>query len=105
MRGDAGYYKGRIAAAIVAALQAEGGVMAASDLELHRSVTTRPIHSTYRGHTVYEVPPPTQVPVFYSMLAPAKTGYSNPAPITHRLTWPLTPTHKRNRLSILAVSG
>ena len=43
------------------ALRAEDGVMQGADLELHRSVTTRPIHTTYRGHTVYEVPPPTQV--------------------------------------------
>ena len=50
-----------MAGAIVAALGAEDGVMQAADLELHRSVTTRPIHTTYRGHTVYEVPPPTQV--------------------------------------------
>ena len=56
----AGFYKGRIAKAIVAALDEEKGVLDADDLEQHRSTITRPIHTTYRGHTIYEVPPPTQ---------------------------------------------
>ncbi|KAK9835342.1 hypothetical protein WJX81_003771 [Elliptochloris bilobata] len=53
-----GFYKGRIAEAIVAALAQRGGVMAAEDLAAHRSHPTRPIHSIYRGHTIYEIPPP-----------------------------------------------
>ncbi len=57
----AGFYKGRIAAAIVDVLRRERGVMTAEDLAHHRSVTTRPIHTSYRGYTIYEVPPPTQV--------------------------------------------
>ncbi|CAK0786946.1 hypothetical protein CVIRNUC_010160 [Coccomyxa viridis] len=55
-----GFYKGRIAKAIVAALDKEKGVMTADDLAQHRSTVTRPIHTTYRGYTIYEVPPPTQ---------------------------------------------
>ena len=35
--------------------------MEAADLETHRSTFTRPISATYRGFTVYEIPPPTQV--------------------------------------------
>ncbi len=58
--GRAGFYKGRIAAAIVDVLKKDGGVMTADDLAHHRTVTTRPIHTTYRGYTIYEVPPPTQ---------------------------------------------
>ena len=56
----AGFYKGRIAKAIIAALDEEKGVMTLDDLEQHCSTVTRPIHTTYRGHTIYEVPPPTQ---------------------------------------------
>lgn len=62
---SAGFYKGRVAEAIVAALGARGGVMAAEDLASHRSHPTRPIHSTYRGHTVYEIPPPVAVRAFH----------------------------------------
>ena len=47
----------------MAALDEEKGVMRLDDLEQHRSTVTRPIHTTYRGHTIYEVPPPTQVSV------------------------------------------
>ena len=57
----AGFYKGRIAHAIVAALQGRGSVMELEDLAAHRSTFTRPISTTYRGHRVYEIPPPTQV--------------------------------------------
>jgi gamma-glutamyltranspeptidase/glutathione hydrolase len=57
----AGFYKGRIAEAIVEVVREEGGLLSLGDLSLHRSITTRPIHTTYRGHTIYEVPPPTQV--------------------------------------------
>jgi gamma-glutamyltranspeptidase len=42
----------------VAALAQRGGVMAPEDLAAHRSHPTRPIHSTFRGHTVYESPSP-----------------------------------------------
>ena len=45
----------------MAALDEEKGVMTADDLAQHRSTITRPIHTTYRGYTIYEVPPPTQV--------------------------------------------
>ena len=61
----AGFYKGRIAKAVVAALDEEKGVMKLDDLEQHRSTVTRPIHTTYRGHTIYEVPPPTQARPFH----------------------------------------
>lgn len=57
----AGFYKGRIGAAIVDVLQKDRGVMMMDDLAQHRSVRTRPIHTSYRGYTIYEVPPPTQV--------------------------------------------
>ena len=48
----------------MAALDEEKGVMKLDDLERHRSTVTRPIHTTYRGHTIYEVPPPTQASTF-----------------------------------------
>ena len=56
----AGFYKGRIAAAIVEALQSRGSVMAPEDLATHTSTFTQPISTLYRGHRIYEVPPPTQ---------------------------------------------
>ena len=57
----AGFYKGRIAEAIISAIRSRGGVMTHEDLTTHRSMFTRPISTTYRGLRVYETPPPTQV--------------------------------------------
>ena len=60
-----GFYKGRIAEALVAAVQERGGLMTLEDLSAHRCEHTDPIMSTYRGYHVYEVAPPTAVsPVF-----------------------------------------
>eukprot|EP00850_Spirogloea_muscicola_P001341 SM000005S17138 [mRNA] locus=s5:336226:339832:- [translate_table: standard] len=58
--GKAGFYEGRVAAAIVEAVQALGGVLALEDLAAHRTAFEAPICSTYRGLRVWEVPPPTQ---------------------------------------------
>ena len=57
----AGFYRGRVAEAIVKAVQEHGGVLAAEDLEHHFTEMREPITTTYRGYNVYEVPPPTAV--------------------------------------------
>ena len=56
----AGFYSGPVAKAIVAALRERGGVMSLEDLLGHRTTFVDPISTTYRGHRIYEVPPPTQ---------------------------------------------
>jgi Gamma-glutamyltranspeptidase len=58
---SAGFYANQTGDAIVAALQQRGGVLTAEDLAAHRTAFVEPISTTYRGHRVYEVPPPTQV--------------------------------------------
>lgn len=55
--GADAFYQGEAARAIVAALGAQGGVMTADDLAAHRSTWETPIHTDYRGVTVYECPP------------------------------------------------
>ena len=57
----AGFYRGRIAEAIVKALQEQGGVMTTEDLASHKTRLGKPISTTYRGLTIHEIPPPTQV--------------------------------------------
>ncbi len=52
-------YRGRLAAAIVARLDADGFVTA-DDLAAHTGEWGEPLRTTYRGVTVYEPPPPTQ---------------------------------------------
>eukprot|EP00898_Chlorokybus_atmophyticus_P004143 jgi/Chlat1/472/Chrsp103S01073 len=58
--GKDGFYKGRIAEAIVEAVKARGGVMEMSDLAEHTNEIGQPICTRYRGVDIWEVPPPTQ---------------------------------------------
>jgi gamma-glutamyltranspeptidase / glutathione hydrolase len=56
--GKAGYYKGRIAEAIVELIQSKGGVMTLEDLAKHDTEWVEPIKYTFNGEvTVYECPP------------------------------------------------
>ncbi len=58
--GRDGFYQGPIAQAIVDTLRAEGGVMTLQDLADFQPAWVDPISTTYRGWTVYEIPPNTQ---------------------------------------------
>jgi gamma-glutamyltranspeptidase / glutathione hydrolase len=55
--GRDGYYKGDIARRIVATSQRLGGTMTAADLAEYSAEWVEPISTTYRGWTVYEMPP------------------------------------------------
>ena len=55
--GRDAFYKGPIAAAIVEYSRANGGFFALEDFARHSSDWVTPISTTYRGHTVWELPP------------------------------------------------
>ena len=55
--GPEAFYEGPIAEAVVTSLREQGGVMTLDDLRSHRSSWDEPIHTDYRGITVYECPP------------------------------------------------
>ena len=59
-RGRDGYYKGETAEAIVKTLTAEGSPMTLADLSEFTPEWVEPIQTTYRGWTVYEIPPQGQ---------------------------------------------
>ncbi len=59
-RGTAGFYEGPTADAIVAISSARGGTMTAADLRGMAPEWVDPISTSYRGWTVYELPPNTQ---------------------------------------------
>ncbi len=59
-KGRDGYYKGPTAEAIVAIEKEFGGVMTVEDLADFQPEWVTPISTTYRGWTVYEIPPNTQ---------------------------------------------
>lgn len=57
-KGKDGFYKGRIAQAIVDLIKSKGGVMELDDLAEHSSAFVEPIKYTYANEvTVYECPP------------------------------------------------
>jgi len=59
-RGTAGFYEGPTADAILAISSANGGAMTAADLRGMAHEWVDPISTSYRGWTVYELPPNTQ---------------------------------------------
>jgi gamma-glutamyltranspeptidase/glutathione hydrolase len=59
-KGRDGYYKGKIADAILAISEETGGVFAAADLSEYEPEWVAPISTTYRGWKVYEIGPNTQ---------------------------------------------
>ncbi|MSO50461.1 MAG: gamma-glutamyltransferase [Acidobacteria bacterium] len=59
-KGTAGFYEGKTADAILAVSKELGGTMTAADLKEYQPEWVDPISTTYRGWTVYELPPNTQ---------------------------------------------
>jgi gamma-glutamyltranspeptidase/glutathione hydrolase len=55
--GRDAFYKGEIAKAIADYCQKNGGFISLADLAAHESDWVEPISTTYRGYTVYELPP------------------------------------------------
>jgi gamma-glutamyltranspeptidase/glutathione hydrolase len=58
--GRDAFYRGDIAAAIVAKIESSGGVMTRSDLAEFQSEWVDPISTSYHGYDVFELPPPGQ---------------------------------------------
>jgi gamma-glutamyltranspeptidase / glutathione hydrolase len=56
-KGPSAFYQGEIANAILGTSQAAGGTMSAEDLAQFSPEWVEPISSTYRGWTIYELPP------------------------------------------------
>ena len=76
--GTSAFYKGEIAQAILATSQAQGGTMAAADLADFSPEWVEPISSTYRGWTIYELPPNGQGMAALEMLNIMETTPASP---------------------------
>ncbi len=59
-QGRDAFYEGPIADAIVAKMQADGGVMTHADLAEFESEWVEPITTNYHGYDVFQLPPPGQ---------------------------------------------
>jgi len=67
-QGADAFYKGEIAQAIVAKSATLGGTMTLADLAAYKGEWVEPVHTTYKGHDVYELPPPSQAWAALEML-------------------------------------
>ena len=74
-KGPAGFYKGPVAAAIVAQMKEEGGLITAADLEAYKPKWRKPIEFDYRGHRIVSMPPPSSGGVTLAMIAHILEGY------------------------------
>jgi gamma-glutamyltranspeptidase/glutathione hydrolase len=66
--GADAFYRGPIAKSILRTSDSLGGTMAAADLAEYQAEWVTPISTTYRGWTVYELPPNTQGVAALSMM-------------------------------------
>ncbi|MCA9792398.1 MAG: gamma-glutamyltransferase [Candidatus Eremiobacteraeota bacterium] len=57
--GPRDFYQGELAQRIVASIKRHGGLLTAQDLESYKAVWRQPVSGTFRGYTVYSMPPPS----------------------------------------------
>jgi len=76
--GADAFYKGEIARAILATSQSLGGTMAADDLADFSPEWVTPVSTTYRGWTIYELPPNGQGMAALAMLNLMETSPASP---------------------------
>ncbi|NIB39145.1 gamma-glutamyltransferase [Pseudomaricurvus alkylphenolicus] len=57
-KGKEGFYRGKVAAAIVDDMKANGGLMTLADLRAYEAVVREPLRTGYRGYEVVTMPPP-----------------------------------------------
>jgi gamma-glutamyltranspeptidase/glutathione hydrolase len=55
--GVAGFYRGRVADLIVGEMERGGGLISREDLAAYRPIWREPVEITYRGYTIYSMPP------------------------------------------------
>jgi gamma-glutamyltranspeptidase/glutathione hydrolase len=78
MEGSKAFYQGEIARAILSTSKEFGGTMSAEDLAQFAPEWVEPISTTYRGWTVYELPPNGQGMAALEMLNIMETAPASP---------------------------
>ncbi|WP_286830567.1 MULTISPECIES: gamma-glutamyltransferase [Kordiimonas] len=90
--GAAGFYEGPVADKLIAAMQAQGGIMTHEDLRKYHAVEREPLVGTYRGFKVVTMPPPSSGGVHVVQMLNVLEGWDlkalghNSAAYIHRLT-------------------
>ncbi len=57
--GDKAFYRGEIARRIVAAMKADSGLITMHDLTAYKPRLRKPVVGSYRGYSIYSMPPPS----------------------------------------------
>src|SRR6266581_1681983 len=69
------FYRGQIADLIVAEMQRGGGLITKEDLRSYRAKWRTPVRLTYRGYTIYSMPPPSSGGVTMGEMLNMLEGY------------------------------
>ena len=89
--GEAGFYRGPVAAALVELMRQRGGLIRSADLATYRAQLVRPLAGRFRDHPVLSMPPPgggLTLLQLLGLLDPADLAASGAgsAATVHRLT-------------------
>ena len=79
-RGADGFYRGPVADLIVAEMDRGGGIISHADLESYRAIWREPITLTYRGYTIYSMPPASSGGVTMGEIFNIMEGYGRLPP-------------------------
>jgi gamma-glutamyltranspeptidase/glutathione hydrolase len=71
----AGFYRGRVADLIVAEMERGGGIISHEDLAGYQAIWREPIAISYRGHTIYSMPPASSGGVTLGEILNIMEGY------------------------------
>jgi gamma-glutamyltranspeptidase / glutathione hydrolase len=74
-QGPDGFYKGRVAEAIVSATREAGGIMTLDDMSNYRAVIRQPVTGSYRGYTLASMPPPSSGGVHLAQILNILEGF------------------------------
>ncbi len=74
-KGEAGFYKGPVGAAIVASSQAGKGIITQADLDQYKTREMKPVECNYRGYGIVSAPPPSSGGVVICEILNILEGY------------------------------
>jgi gamma-glutamyltranspeptidase / glutathione hydrolase len=75
-----GFYRGRVADLIVAEMDRGGGIISHADLAAYRPIWRTPVAITYRGYTIYSMPPASSGGVTMGEILNIMEGFGALAP-------------------------
>jgi gamma-glutamyltranspeptidase/glutathione hydrolase len=78
--GSDGFYRGWVADSIVAEMERGGGLISLADLAGYRAIWREPVRISYRGYTIYSIPPASSGGVTLGMIFNIMEGFGKLPP-------------------------